>query len=189
MAFRIEKAQQTTAPSPYLTVTAPGYIDDFYYTNLDWSSKNIVAVALGAQLFTYNPVIKKAQLVKEYKSGNHIYSIELSEDGSLLASSSKYREVDLISQENFKTIRKLNFSHEYPEKTTRIMNLAWNWNHLIAFASRKKIILTDIRQKKEDALSLQVSKTSYSSQLRDFFFKKNFLLPFLLVFSLFTKIL
>jgi len=42
------------APNPYRILDAPGLCDDFYLNLVDWSAKNMLAVALDSSVYVWN---------------------------------------------------------------------------------------------------------------------------------------
>lgn len=52
---------------PVATLDAPGVIDDFYFSPLDWSSSNIIALALVDQVYLWNAKNREVTKVRQSK--------------------------------------------------------------------------------------------------------------------------
>lgn len=63
------------AKTPYKVLDAPGLQDDFYQDILDWSSKDIIAIALSSSLYFWSNKESENNVVKVSEAPeNSIYS-------------------------------------------------------------------------------------------------------------------
>jgi cell division cycle protein 20 (cofactor of APC complex) len=68
------------------TLDAPDLLDDFYCHLLDWSSQNIVAVALGSTVFLWNgDNAKTEELCADNAASGDVTAVRWTQDGTHLA--------------------------------------------------------------------------------------------------------
>ncbi|SCV02757.1 LAME_0H04962g1_1 [Lachancea meyersii CBS 8951] len=125
------------AKIPYRVLDAPSLADDFYYDLIDWSSTDILAVALGKSIFlTDNKTNDVAQLAStddEYTSLSWVGA------GSHLAVGQLNGLVKIFDVEKKKCIRTI------PGHIDRVACLSWN-NHVLSSGSRdRRILHRDVR--------------------------------------------
>lgn len=126
---------------PYRVLDAPSLADDFYYDLVDWSAKDIVAVALNTSIFLTNnntgDVIHLCDTEDEFTSLNWVGS------GSHLAVGRNDGIVEIYDVEKKKCIRTL------PGHFDRVACLSWN-NHVLTSGSRDhKILHRDVRSSEQ----------------------------------------
>ncbi|SCV00473.1 LANO_0F07030g1_1 [Lachancea nothofagi CBS 11611] len=131
------KKTRQIAKIPYRVLDAPSLADDFYYDLIDWSSTDILAVALGKSIFlTDNKTSEVAQLATtddEYTSLSWVGA------GSHLAVGQLNGLVKIFDVEKKKCIRTL------PGHIDRVACLSWN-NHVLSSGSRdRRILHRDVR--------------------------------------------
>lgn len=125
------------AKVPYRVLDAPSLADDFYYDLIDWSSSDVLAVALGKSIFLTdnhsNEVMQLCETENSYTSLSWVAS------GSHLAVGQGNGLVeihDIIKQKCIRTLR----GH-----VDRVSCLSWN-NHILSSGSRdRKIFHRDVR--------------------------------------------
>lgn len=125
---------------PYRVLDAPSLADDFYYDLVDWSSKDMVAVALNKSIFLTNnntgDVIHLCDTTDEFTSLNWVGA------GSHLAVGRSNGIVEIYDVEKKKCIRTLSGHYD------RVACLSWN-NHILTSGSRDhKILHRDVRSPK-----------------------------------------
>lgn len=82
--------------TPDRILDAPEIVDDYYLNLLDWSSKNVVAVALGAAVYLWHAETGAIeQLLKTTIVDDYISSISWAEDGRTIAVGFNNHEVQL----------------------------------------------------------------------------------------------
>jgi len=127
--------------APERILDAPDLLDDYYLNLLDWSSKNVVAIALGASLYLWNA---SSGDVSELMSVNAdaddaVTSVQWGADGKHIAIGTNNSEVQIWDCEASKQVRSLK-GH-----AARVSAMSWN-NHMLATAGRDtNILMHDVR--------------------------------------------
>jgi len=126
--------------TPERILDAPSLVDDFYLNLLDWSSENILAVALSDSVYLWNAangVIQKLMTTSE--PDDFVTSISWIEDGSYLGIGTNHNEVLIYDVEKQKKVRTMD-GH-----TGRVSSLSWN-AHILSSGSRDtNVINHDVR--------------------------------------------
>lgn len=118
---------------------APDLLDDYYLNLLDWSSQNILAIALGPAVYLWNPEDGAIELLYEAPEQEYISSISWMEDGTHLAIGMSNNNVLMWNAERKKQVRNMK-GH-----AARVGALAWN-NHVLSSGSRDANIFNhDVR--------------------------------------------
>lgn len=122
---------------PYRVLDAPSLADDFYYDLVDWSSTDMLAVALGKSIFltdnTSGDVVHLCDTENEYTSLSWVGA------GSHLAIGQANGLVEIYDVVKRKCIRTLSGHKD------RVACLSWN-NHILTSGSRDRSILhRDVR--------------------------------------------
>jgi hypothetical protein len=106
--------------TPDRILDAPGFIDDFYLNLIDWSSNNILAVALSESVYLWNGLtseIKKLmELNIEEDQTNFITSLSWTDEGKHIAIATNSAETqiwDVVAGKKIKTM----LGHEARVKT------------------------------------------------------------------------
>ncbi|CAI4062076.1 hypothetical protein SKDZ_07G2510 [Saccharomyces kudriavzevii ZP591] len=125
------------AKVPYRVLDAPSLADDFYYSLIDWSSTDVLAVALGKSIFLTDnntgDVVHLCDTENEYTSLSWIGA------GSHLAVGQENGLVEIYDVIKRKCIRTLS-GH-----VDRVACLSWN-NHVLTSGSRDhRILHRDVR--------------------------------------------
>lgn len=135
-------AQRRKATSgPERVLDAPGLVDDYYLNLLDWSSENLVAIALGESVFIWNAESGKVSSLCSLSDNGEDYvsSIKFSDDGSYLAlatSTGTIQIYDLQSQSRIRTMT----GH-----VSRIPSLSWSSAILSSGSKDGAIWNSDVR--------------------------------------------
>lgn len=140
-AIAKSKHHRQIAQAPDRVLDAPSLIDDFYLNLLDWSSTNILAVALGTSVYLWNA--ETSDITKlcetEESSDNYITSLSWIEDGSYLGVGTNNNYVHIYDVERMKQVRKMG-GH-----SARVSALSWN-NYILSSGGRDKSIINhDVR--------------------------------------------
>lgn len=134
---------------PERVLDAPGILDDYYLNLLDWSSSNILAVALANSVYLWNGNSGQVTELCTLNDGDYIGSLSWIGDGSVLALGDSNGTVQLWDVQNEKKLRSMS-GHQ-----ARVGCLAWN-NHILSSGSRTGIIHnSDVRISSHRVASLE----------------------------------
>lgn len=82
--------------TPDRILDAPAIVDDYYLNLLDWSSRNVVAVALGTTVYLWHAETGSIeQLLSTSFEDDYVSSISWAQDGRTLAVGFNNHEVQL----------------------------------------------------------------------------------------------
>lgn len=133
---KIIKTKGSSEPTER-TLDAPNLIDDYYLNLVDWSCKNVLAVALNDSVYLWRE--DNVQRLCSLDDENFVTSLSWSFDGSCLAVGTHGAEVQLWDVQRMSLVR--NFSGH----TLRVGSLAWN-GHMLSSGSRDTYIINhDVR--------------------------------------------
>lgn len=129
--------------TPERILDAPELLDDFYLNLVDWSSTNLLTVALRNTVYLWNADTGGiTQLMSTLHPDNYISAVAWHADGDLLAIGLNDAEVQIWSASTKTVVQRIT-AH-----TGRIGSLSWN-GHILAAGSRDTTIsLTDTREKR-----------------------------------------
>jgi len=129
---------------------APDIVDDYYLNLLDWSSKNVISIALNTALFLWNADTATAKRLISKDSRDRITSVSWANDGVTLAIGLDNTTVQIWDVEAEKRLRVLR-DHHY----SRVNCLAWN-DHILSTGGKDTIIFNhDVRIKEHVISRLQ----------------------------------
>ncbi|KAM9428729.1 cell division cycle protein 20 homolog isoform 1-T2 [Salvelinus alpinus] len=115
---------------PDRILDAPELRNDFYLNLLDWSSRNLLAVALHNSVYLWDATQGDiVLLMKMEREEDYICSVSWIKEGNFLAIGTSDCKVQLWDVENQKRLRSM-ASH-----TARVGSLSWN-NHILSSGSR-----------------------------------------------------
>lgn len=127
---------------------APDIINDYYLNLLDWSSDNIVTVALGNSVYLWNAGTGNIEQLVEYGDGDHACALSWIQDGQILAIGNNAGAVELWDCSKIKRLRVME-GH-----SARVGVLAWN-SFLVSSGSRDgSIIHHDVRARDHKVATL-----------------------------------
>ena len=142
---------------PYKELSVPNLMDDFYLNLLDWSSKNIIAVACSSsvilwnlnntqsnQLFKYKPINLSNNQNNENINNIYASSLIFSENGEQLAVGNSCGYVELYD------INKKSKICSFKGHSARVGVVSWNKNIISSGSKDYSIITRDIRCKNDD---------------------------------------
>ncbi|XP_062259535.1 cell division cycle protein 20 homolog [Platichthys flesus] len=116
--------------TPDRILDAPALRNDFYLNLLDWSSRNVLAVALHNTAYLWDASQGDiVQLMKLDREEDYICSLSWTKEGSYLAIGTSDCKVQLWDVENQKRLRSM------PSHTARVGSLSWN-DHILSSGSR-----------------------------------------------------
>jgi cell division cycle 20, cofactor of APC complex len=142
---------------PDKILDAPGIVDDYYLNILDWSHRNVVAIALGPCLYLWNADSGSTELLMELNktpddfitSLSWIKSSSSSSNASFLAIGTSSHEVQLWDTEKRKQVRSMK-GH-----TGRVSALSWSAHILSSGSSDALIFHHDVRVKEHHISTLK----------------------------------
>lgn len=79
--------------NPYRILDAPGLSDDFYLNLVDWSSQNVLAVALESAVYVWNATTSTVSELCDLGDYNQVTSLSWSNKGSHLSVGTKTGQV------------------------------------------------------------------------------------------------
>ncbi|XP_010478605.2 PREDICTED: cell division cycle 20.1, cofactor of APC complex-like [Camelina sativa] len=123
------------------TVDLPDLADDFYLNLLDWSSANVLAVALGHTVYLRNASTDLTyELVTVDEEEGPVTSVNWTQDGKYLAVGLHNSVVQLWDSSDGRLIRTLKGGHQ-----SRVGSLAWNEHILTTGGMDGRVINNDVR--------------------------------------------
>lgn len=128
------KKTRYIASVPDRILDAPELRNDFYLNLLDWSSRNLLAVALQNSVYLWDATQGDiVLLMKMEQEEDYICSVSWTKEGNYLAIGTSDCKVQLWDVENQKRLRSMT-SH-----TSRVGSLSWN-DHILSSGSRSGMI-------------------------------------------------
>ncbi|XP_054707821.1 cell division cycle protein 20 homolog [Uloborus diversus] len=125
-----KKATRHIPQTPDRILDAPEILDDYYLNLIDWSSLNILAVALCGTVFLWNASSGEIQQLLDMPSQDeYVSSVSWLPEGNILAIGTSSAEVQLWDVSAEKKIRTMK-SH-----TSRVPSLSWN-TYILSSGSR-----------------------------------------------------
>lgn len=125
--------------TPFKVLDAPNLQDDFYLNLLEWSSQNILSVALDSSLYFWNAANNK--VVRFLDLNPHsISSINWNDAGSQIAIGTSQGTTEIWDT------TKCAKMYEVAGHEERVSSLAWRSNLLASGSRDKTINLRDLRQ-------------------------------------------
>eukprot|EP00897_Mesotaenium_endlicherianum_P010935 jgi/Mesen1/9870/ME000070S09154 len=121
---------------------APELVDDYYLNLLDWSSDNVVAVALGGTVYLWDAAggtIEELMHVRD-DGDDYVTSVSWAPDGKHIAVGLSDSVVQLWDSAQLKQVRSMK-GH-----TARVGALAWNGGPILSSGGRDNLIINhDVR--------------------------------------------
>lgn len=138
----LARAVRSVPHQPERVLDAPGICDDFYLNVLDWSVRNIVAIALGGAVYLWSGAdgsVRELTSLPE-SEGTYCSSLAWIHDGKSIAIGCSDGQVQLWDVERSRKLRTMVVSPQ-----ARVSALAWN-RHMLSTGSRNGAVLThDVR--------------------------------------------
>uniref|UniRef100_A0A8C3G413 Cell division cycle 20 homolog n=1 Tax=Cyclopterus lumpus TaxID=8103 RepID=A0A8C3G413_CYCLU len=124
------KKTRYISSTPDRILDAPELRNDFYLNLLDWSSRNILAVALHNSVYLLDATQGDVTLLMTLeREEDYICSLSWTKEGTYLAIGTSDCKIQLWDVYNQKRLRSMN-SH-----TSRVVSLSWN-DHVLSSGSR-----------------------------------------------------
>uniref|UniRef100_U5EZT8 Putative anaphase promoting complex cdc20 cdh1 and ama1 subunit n=1 Tax=Corethrella appendiculata TaxID=1370023 RepID=U5EZT8_9DIPT len=134
--------------APERILDAPDIINDYYLNLMDWSSENIITVALGSSVYLWNAATGIIDVLFENENGEHSCSLAWIQEGSILAVGTNSGTVELWDCQQMKRLRVMD------GQTTRVSALAWN-SYIVSSGSRDgSIVHHDVRSRDHNVATL-----------------------------------
>ena len=135
LVSRLRAPPRAISEIPFKVLDAPGIRDDYYLNLLDWSSTNVVAVALGAKVYLWHGATSNvSQLLDLDEQVEQVTSIAFTMRGAHLAVGTRSGTIQFWDIAKQKCVRTLS-GH-----CNRVGSLAWN-SHVLASGSRDRSVL------------------------------------------------
>ncbi|KAE8056872.1 hypothetical protein FH972_013608 [Carpinus fangiana] len=118
---------------------APNIVNDFYMNIMDWGRNNVLAVALGSELYLWKSDNGNVQRLLQVRANDYPSSVAWSEDAKTLAVGYLHSNLQLWDAETSKLVRSLE-GH-----SGRVAATGWNGHILTSGSQDKSIINHDVR--------------------------------------------
>ncbi|KAL3524093.1 hypothetical protein ACH5RR_016927 [Cinchona calisaya] len=121
---------------------APNLKDDFYMNVMDWGRSNMLAVALGSALYTWNACNRATHKLLDVESeSDYPTSLAWSGDAKMIAVGHMCSDIQIWDAEASKLVRSLR-GHQ-----NKVGSIAWNGHILTSGSEDKAIVNHDVRAK------------------------------------------
>jgi len=122
-------SQRRILTAPEKILDAPYMLDDFYLNLLDWSSLNVIAIALDKSIYLWNADTGDIKPLNYQSDTNSIASVSWSSDGSYLAVGTSDGDTQVWDVETNTKLRSMT-GHE-----SRVGVLSWD-KHIVSSGAR-----------------------------------------------------
>nr|XP_018905377.1 PREDICTED: cell division cycle protein 20 homolog [Bemisia tabaci] len=134
--------------APDRILDAPEIVDDYYLNLIDWSSTNILAVALGNSVYLWNAATGNIDQLLELEGQDYVSSLNWIQEGNLLAVGTSLGCVQLWDATQNKRLRLMDGHAQ------RVASLSWNTFILSSGSRTGQIIHHDVRQREHQVALL-----------------------------------
>jgi len=135
----VKRSLRQLASAPERILDAPDMVDDYYLNLLSWSSTDLLAVALGRSVYTWDAATGSIEKLCDARNEETITSVAWMKDGTHLAIGTSGADVQMWNVERKKQIRSMK-GH-----AARVGALAWN-EHVLSSGSKDcNIFQHDVR--------------------------------------------
>ena len=125
--------------APERILDAPELLDDYYLNLLDWSSTNVLGVALGASVYLWNANDGSIDQLMETSADSHVTSLSWIEQGHYMAVGTSDHKVQIWDVAKKKQLRSMDGHSQ------RVGALAWNGPMLSSGGRDARIVQHDVR--------------------------------------------
>eukprot|EP01114_Cavostelium_apophysatum_P007953 TRINITY_DN20182_c0_g1_i1.p1 TRINITY_DN20182_c0_g1~~TRINITY_DN20182_c0_g1_i1.p1 ORF type:complete len:480 (+),score=94.20 TRINITY_DN20182_c0_g1_i1:284-1723(+) len=134
------KKTRHISENPERILDAPGTVDDYYLNLLDWSSQNMLAIALNRNVYIYDAnTSKSSEFMRTQEQNDIITAVSFAKMGHQIAIGTNSAEIQIWDVERTKLLRTIT-GH-----SSRVSALDWN-QYIVTSGSRDSTILNnDIR--------------------------------------------
>ncbi|XP_017889126.1 cell division cycle protein 20 homolog [Ceratina calcarata] len=127
--------------APDRILDAPEIVDDYYLNLIDWSESNILAVALGPNVYLWNAATGTIEQLLELEGNDYVCSVAWIQEGPYLAVGTTVGNTELWDCSQTKRVRMMT-GH-----AARVGSLAWNSHILTSGCRAGQIVHHDVRQR------------------------------------------
>ncbi|KAK9826466.1 hypothetical protein WJX81_002430 [Elliptochloris bilobata] len=132
------RRERAVAKTPFKVLDMPELPDDFYMDLMDWSSQNLLAVAIGCCIYLWNAATEQVQKLGS-ECGQPVSSVAWSQRGTYLAAGGDSGAMTITDAATGQQVRRLR-AHR-----GRVGALAWAGPLLASGSWDRTIRLTDVR--------------------------------------------
>lgn len=137
----VKQSSRYIPQAPERILDAPDIIDDYYLNLMDWGGNNILAAALGANVYLWNAGTGNIDPLLELEGNDYVCSLAWIQAGDILAVGTTSGTVELWDCARSKRLRIME-GH-----SARVGSLAWN-SYVVSSGCRSgQIIHHDVRQR------------------------------------------
>ncbi|XP_034934492.1 cell division cycle protein 20 homolog [Chelonus insularis] len=137
----VKTATRYIPQAPDRILDAPEIVDDYYLNLVDWSSSNVLAVALGSTVYLWNAASGTIEELFELDGNDYVCSVAWIQEGPYLAVGTPTGNTELWDCSQMKRVRIMN-GH-----AARVGSLAWNAHILSSGCRSGQIVHHDVRQR------------------------------------------
>ncbi|XP_024364758.1 cell division cycle 20.2, cofactor of APC complex [Physcomitrium patens] len=137
--FKPKKMFRHIPQAPERTLDAPDMVDDYYLNLMDWSSSNVLAIALGMTVYLWDATTSSIEELVTVDEEGPITSVSWAPDGQYLAVGLNNSTVQLWDSTSLRQLRTLR-GH-----SARVGALAWNGPTLATGGRDNAILNHDVR--------------------------------------------
>ena len=150
LGFLIQSAERT--------LDAPELLDDYYLNLLDWSSKNVVSIALGNTVYLWHATSGSIEeLMQVGDEEGPVTSVNWGPDGKHIAVGLDNGEVQLWDSTALCKVRTMK-GH-----SARVGSLAWNGGPILSSGSRDNTIINHDGEFRAPILMIVLRQQSFDS--------------------------
>jgi len=128
-----KKSSRFIPSQPERILDAPEILNDYYLQLIDWNNNNMLAVALGRELYLWNAQTGSISNLLQLSEGEYISSVAWVEGSNNLAVGTSAAEIQLWDADKSKRLRRM-VGH-----TARVSSLSWN-SYILSSGSRSGAI-------------------------------------------------
>jgi cell division cycle protein 20 homolog len=128
-----KKSSRFIPSQPERILDAPEILNDYYLQLLDWNSNNMLAVALGRELYLWDAQSGSISNLLQLPESEYISSVAWVEGANNLAVGTSAAEIQLWDADKSKRLRRM-VGH-----TARVSSLSWN-SYILSSGSRNGAI-------------------------------------------------
>eukprot|EP01120_Amphizonella_sp_Union-15-10_P016167 TRINITY_DN8442_c0_g1_i1.p1 TRINITY_DN8442_c0_g1~~TRINITY_DN8442_c0_g1_i1.p1 ORF type:complete len:501 (-),score=67.92 TRINITY_DN8442_c0_g1_i1:119-1564(-) len=137
---------------PFKVLEAPAIKDDFYLNLVDWSSTNLLAVALNRSVYLWNATSSQVTHLCEISEPDRVTSVAWMAKGTHLAVGASNGTVSLYDVNKLLSVR------EFKGHQSRVGTLGWSGPLLTSGSRDRSILLRDTRVKEQICSKLVAHK-------------------------------
>ena len=137
--LRVKNEERITRIQAERVLNAPNIVDDYYLNLLDWSHRDVIAIALSDVAYTMDVITKDTSRIEPKASDWQITSLSWMNQNDYLAIGLENGDTEIWDAKTNKLFRRLN-GH-----TSRVSSISWNESIVSTGSQDASIINHDIR--------------------------------------------